>query len=58
MTNTQTVKDLWNDLSARVRAFVGKRVADAHAADDITQDVMLTIQSKLESVRSEDRLPA
>ena len=37
----------WSDLHAAVRAFVGKRVRDGHAGDDIAQDVMLKLQSQL-----------
>jgi len=39
----------WSDLHAAVRAFVARRVRDAHTADDIAQDVMLKTQSHLAS---------
>ncbi len=48
--------DVWTELSSRVRAFVGRRVNDPHAADDITQDVMLKAQ--LKDVPPEERLAA
>src|SRR5678816_1759015 len=54
----ETLQDIWTDLGSRVRGFVSKRVNDAHAADDITQDVMLKVQSHLDSLPSEDKLPA
>ena len=54
----ETLQDIWTDLGSRVRGFVGKRVNDPHAADDITQDVMLKVQSHLDSLPLEDKLPA
>lgn len=54
----ETIQDIWTDLGARVRGFVGRRVRDEHAADDIAQDVMLKVQSQLDSLPPEDKLPA
>lgn len=54
----ETLQDIWADLGARVRRFVRRRVNDEHAADDITQDVMLKVQSQLDAMPSEDKLPA
>jgi RNA polymerase sigma-70 factor (ECF subfamily) len=54
----ETLADVWQDLAARVRRYVGSRVNDPHAADDITQDVMLKVQSYLGSLPPEDKLPA
>jgi RNA polymerase sigma-70 factor (ECF subfamily) len=45
----ETLEDLWTDLGDRVRGFVGKRVNDPHAADDIAQDIMLKVQAQLAS---------
>jgi RNA polymerase sigma-70 factor (ECF subfamily) len=47
MADPLTSADAWTDLHAAVRAFVARRVRDAHAADDIAQDVMLKVQSQL-----------
>ncbi|MEA2735439.1 MAG: polymerase sigma-70 factor, subfamily [Humisphaera sp.] len=49
MPDKLTTANAWYDLHAAVRAFVARRVRDAHAADDITQDVMLKVQSQLAS---------
>jgi RNA polymerase sigma-70 factor (ECF subfamily) len=54
----EPLQDIWTDFGARVRGFVAKQVNDPHAADDITQDVMLKVQSQLDSLPSEDKLPA
>jgi RNA polymerase sigma-70 factor, ECF subfamily len=37
----------WAALHAAVRAFVARRVRDAHAADDLAQDVMLKVKAQL-----------
>ena len=43
----------WEELHAAVRAFVGRRVRDEHAAEDIAQDVMLKVQSQLPAIAAE-----
>ena len=53
-----TLTDIWMDLAGRVRRFVGRRVADAHAADDITQDVMLRVQAQLGALPEGEKLAA
>ncbi len=53
-----TLQDIWTDLGGRVRGFVGKRVSDSHAADDIAQEVMLKVHSHLVALPPEDKLPA
>ena len=54
----ETLKDIWGDLGARVRGFVGSRVNAEHAADDITQDVMLKLQTQMDTLPPEDKFPA
>src|SRR5687767_446604 len=54
----ETLHDIWSELGQRVRRFVGRRVSDTHAADDITQDVMLKVQANMGSLPPEDKLPA
>lgn len=58
MGEMETLQDIWTELSGQVRGFVGKRVNDAHAADDITQDVMLKLQTQLDALPPDDKLPA
>jgi RNA polymerase sigma-70 factor (ECF subfamily) len=54
----EMLQDIWTELGARVRGFVGRRLNDQHAADDITQEVMLKVQSQLDTLPPEDKLPA
>jgi RNA polymerase sigma-70 factor (ECF subfamily) len=54
----QTLNDIWTEMGARLRQFVGRRVNDPHAADDITQEVMLKVQTQLNALPPQDRLPA
>ena len=54
----ETMQTIWSDLGLRVRRFVGARVNDAHAADDIAQDVMLKVQTQLDALPPDDKLPA
>jgi RNA polymerase sigma-70 factor (ECF subfamily) len=54
----EMLQDMWLDLGNRVRTFVSRRVNDSHAAADITQDVMLKVQSQLDALPQEDKLPA
>jgi RNA polymerase sigma-70 factor (ECF subfamily) len=58
MNDMETLADIWVELGTRVRRFVGRRINDAHAADDITQDVMVKLQTQLDAMPPEDRLPA
>ena len=53
----ETLQDIWTELGARLRAFVGSRVDDPHAADDITQDVLLKVQTQLDALPPEEKLP-
>lgn len=48
---------LWADVHERLRAFVGRRVSDPHAADDVAQEVLLRLHN-IERLRHEDRLDA
>jgi RNA polymerase sigma-70 factor (ECF subfamily) len=54
----ETMQTIWSDLAERVRRFVAARVNDAHAADDIAQDVMLKVQTQLDALPPDDKLPA
>jgi len=54
----ETMQTIWADLGQRVRRFVGARVNDPHAADDIAQDVMLKVQAQLDALPPDEKLPA
>jgi len=55
---TRTRDEVAADLHDRLRAFVGRRVGDPHAADDVTQEVLLRLHRHLGELRAEDRLDA
>jgi len=46
------------DLHERLREFVGRRIGDPHAADDVAQEVLLRLHRNLGDLRLEDRLDA
>jgi len=46
-TKLPVTADAWAELRRAVHAFISGRVHDAHAADDIAQDVMLKVQTSL-----------
>ena len=48
----------WAELQARLRAFVGRRVGDPHAADDLAQEILLRVHPRLGDLRDTDRLDA
>ena len=53
-----TIKADWAELAGQVRRFVGRRINDPHAADDVAQDVMLKVQAHLGELPPEERLAA
>ena len=55
---TSPPNEIWAELHARLRGFVGRRIADPHAADDIAQEVLLRLHRSLGDLRTEDRLDA
>lgn len=52
MSELSATTNGWSELHAGVRAFVGRRINDPHAADDLTQDVMLKVQARLAEAAS------
>ena len=56
--NTPTQRDIWAELAEPLRRYVGRRVNDPHAADDVTQDVMLKVQARLASMPPGERVAA
>ena len=57
-TSTAQADALWTDLHERLRGFVGRRIGDPHAADDVAQDVLLRLHRSMGGLRVEDRLDA
>ena len=59
VTRSEAAVDvLWTDLRDRLRGFVGRRIGDPHAADDVAQDVLLRLHRSMGELRVEDRLDA
>lgn len=51
-------KQMWSDLTAGLRAFVGRRVSNPADVEDIVQRVFLSVHRGLPSLRDSDRLHA
>jgi RNA polymerase sigma-70 factor, ECF subfamily len=59
VTTSDAASDLlWTELHERLRGFVGRRIGDPHAADDIAQDVLLRLHRSIGDLRVDDRLDA
>jgi RNA polymerase sigma-70 factor (ECF subfamily) len=58
VTVEPTSYELWADVHERLRAFVGRRVSDPHAADDLAQDVLLRLHGSMDRLRDDERLDA
>jgi RNA polymerase sigma-70 factor (ECF subfamily) len=56
--SVETLQEDWAEIVARLRGFVGRRVSDPHAADDIAQDVLLKVRSQMDGLSAEQRFPA
>jgi RNA polymerase sigma-70 factor, ECF subfamily len=54
----RTRDDAAAELNERLRAFVSRRIADQHAAEDVAQEVLLRLHRHLGDLRSQDRLDA
>ena len=51
-----TTEHLWHELHDRLLRFIRGRVPDAGNAEDILQDVFLTIHARIDTLRDGDRL--
>jgi RNA polymerase sigma-70 factor, ECF subfamily len=51
-------EELFTGLHERLRGFVGRRIGDPDAADDVAQEVLLRLHRSLGDLRVEDRLDA
>jgi RNA polymerase sigma-70 factor, ECF subfamily len=50
--------ELFTGLHERLRGFIGRRIGDPDAADDVAQEVLLRLHRSLGDLRTEDRLDA
>jgi RNA polymerase sigma-70 factor, ECF subfamily len=55
---TASGDELFTGLHERLRGFVGRRIGDPDAADDVAQEVLLRLHRSLRDLRVEDRLDA
>jgi len=57
-TPTPPADELFDGLHRRLRDFVGRRISDSDAAEDVAQEVLLRLHRSLGDLRVEDRLDA
>ena len=53
-----TAEVMWAELHARLRAFVAGRVPDRALVDDLAQEIMLRLYTRISRLRDRDRLDA
>jgi RNA polymerase sigma-70 factor, ECF subfamily len=51
-----TVEEVWREFETSLRAYVGRRVADPHRADDVVSEVFLRVHRNLHTLEDDDRL--
>lgn len=51
-----SIERIWEDIHDELYAFVRSRLPDEAAAKDVTQDVFLTLQTKLPQLRNRDKV--
>ena len=47
---------MWREVLAQLRAFVGRRIADPHRAEDLVGEIVLRVHQHLDSVDDPERL--
>jgi RNA polymerase sigma-70 factor, ECF subfamily len=55
-TMTVASEQLWETFSGPLHQFIRRRVRDPHSAEDILQDVFLKIHTRIDTLRTQDRL--
>lgn len=58
MATPPSTDAVWSQLSAELRCFIRRRVADDHMADDLLQETFLRIHRNVDSLVEADRLAA
>ena len=48
----------WTELHGRLRGFVGRRIEDLDAADDVAQEILLRVHRNFAALRDDERLDA
>lgn len=58
MTDQPSTESIWANLSADLRRFIRRRVADDHTADDLLQETFVRVHQRLPSLQDTERLAA
>lgn len=58
MSGTSCLDEVWGEHRSRLRAYIGKRIDDSDACDDILHDVYLKAFTALEGLRSPGSITA
>ena len=53
-----TVEEVWVEFGAGLRAFVGRRVADEHQAEDLVSEIVVKVHRHLDTLDDQERLTA
>jgi RNA polymerase sigma-70 factor (ECF subfamily) len=53
-----TVEDVWVEFGAALRAFVVRRVADPHQAEDLVSEIVVKVHRHLDTLDDQERLTA
>ena len=46
----QTIENIWKDYHLKLYHFVNKRINDASLSEDIVQEIMIKVHSKLDTL--------
>ena len=57
-TSPPSTEAIWTHLSADLRRFIRRRVADDHAADDLLQETFLRVHRSISTLQEADRVAA
>lgn len=55
---SDNIELIWQEYHTKLHAFTNKRVNNSSAADDILQEIFIKIQSKIETLKSADKVEA
>jgi len=51
-----TIEEVWREFESSLRAYVGRRIADPHRADDVVSEVFLRVHKNLHTVKDDERV--
>ncbi|MBF0277942.1 MAG: RNA polymerase sigma factor SigZ [SAR324 cluster bacterium] len=53
----QTIEKIWQEYHSKLFRFVNRQLGDSSLSDDIVQDIMIKINSKIDTLQSDQKLP-